>query len=219
MNLGFSLRRTAAQLASCILVGMLWASPAQAQQADFVDGISTAVGYTGVFPDVRIGAGFVHLFGGSRFGVFGEGKYTNDSVTDRSDYCPAGARPPVVSECSISAVQARWNDIPLRDLQEHVLINGGAVVVLTPELALMMGVGMARSREIREFAENIDRTEGEEPRVSEFGVYFVPEEESPGWEPQLVAGALFRAGPRLLFRVGYESAPGGMSLGGYLVVR
>ncbi len=220
MNQAVRLSSTSARVACLVVAGLLWTLPAQAQQQmDFLDGISTAIGYTAVLPDVLVGAGVVHLLNGRRFGVFGEAKYTHDSVTDRSNYCPAGARPPVVPECSIGAVQARWNDIPLRDLDEHVLVNAGAVLVLTPELALMLGAGMARSRRIREFSENINRLEGEEPRVSELGVYFVPEEESPGWSPQLVAGALFRAGPRLLFRVGYETAPGGMAIGGYLVVR
>lgn len=185
----------------------------------FERGIRTAIGYTGVLPDALLGAGALHRLEGTPWGGFAEVKTTSGSVTGDRDYCPAGARPPVVEACTIAAVEARWNDIPLRDVDEYLLVNAGVLRVLTEELALLVGGGLARPRRIREYAENINRELGEEPRVSEFGVYFAPEDENPGWTPQLVVGALFRAGPRFLLRVGYETAPGGMSLGAYLVVR
>lgn len=191
----------------------------QVQGPHLKDGIHTAVGYAGVLPDALLGVGVLHRLGGRSFGLFADFKETPSSVLSDRDYCPAGARPPVVSSCTIDAVQARWNDIPLRDIAEYRIFNVGVFHAVSPELALMVGGGFVRPWLIREFSENIDRTTGEEPRVSEFGAYFVPLDEDPAWTTQVVLGALFRAGPRLLLRIGYETAPGGMSVGGYFVLR
>lgn len=214
-------RSTAARVAVTALTLLLAAAGPLSAQGDptFERGIRTAIGYAGVLPDAMLGAGALHRFEGTRWGGFADVKTTSGSVTSDRDYCPAGARPPVVEACTIAAVEARWNDIPLRDVDEYLLVNAGVLRVLTEELALLVGVGLARPRLIREYAENINRELGEEPRVSEFGVYFAPLEEDPAWTPQLAVGALFRAGPRFLIRIGYETAPGGMSIGAYFVVR
>jgi hypothetical protein len=216
-------------LASCALSALLLAMglsgpvAVEAQMttpgAHLQDGIHTAVGYAGVLPDVLLGGGLLHRLGNRPFGFFADYKQSSTNLAAERDYCPAGARPPVVSACTIDAVQARWNDIPLRDVNEYKIVNVGAFYAVSPELALMVGGGLVRPTIIREFSENIDREADEEPRVSEFGRYYVPFEEDPAWTTQVVVGALFRAGPRLVFRIGYESAPGGMSVGGYLVVR
>lgn len=189
------------------------------QGAHLQDGIHTAVGYAGVLPDALRGGSILHRFSGRPFGLFADFKETSSSLLSDEDYCPAGARPPVVSACTIDAVQAVWNDIPIRDVPEYRIFNVGALYAVSPELALMVGGGLVRSHLIREFSENIDRESGEDPRVSEYGRYYVPLEEDPTWTTQVVVGGLFRAGPRLLLRVGYETAPGGISVGGYLVVR
>jgi len=186
---------------------------------DFRSGMSTAVGYTGVLADALLGAGAWHILSGTPYGVFVDWKMTGGSVRDDENYCPAGARPPVVPTCTIAAVESRWNDFPIRDVQEFLIFNLGGIYVLTPELALLAGAGAVRPRITREYSELIDREAGEEPRVSDLGIYFAPENEGDEWTSQLVLGALLRAGPRLVFRVGYETAPGGFSVGGYLVVR
>jgi len=204
---------------------LLAAAPASAQSGpapldrDFRSGMSTAVGYTGVLADALLGAGAWHILSGTPYGVFADWKMTDSSVRDDDNYCPAGARPPAVPACTIAAVESRWNDFPLRDVREFLIFNVGGIYVLTPELALMAGAGAVRPRITREYSELIDREAGEEPRVSDFGIYFAPESEEDEWTSQLVLGALLRAGPRLVFRVGYETAPGGFSIGGYLVVR
>jgi hypothetical protein len=205
-------------------LGFMMAGPADVaaqavQGAHLQNGIHTAVGYAGVLPDVLLGGGILHRFNGRSYGIFADFKQSSSSLLSDRDYCPAGARPPVVSACTIDAVQAVWNDIPIRDVPEYRIVNAGALVAISPELALMVGGGLVRSQLIREFSENIDRESGEDPRVSEFGRYYVPVAEDPTWTTQLVVGGLFRAGPRLLLRVGYETAPGGISVGGYLVVR
>jgi hypothetical protein len=206
-----------AQLATAVPVSAQ--APTGPDVRDFRSGMSTAIGYTGVLADALLGAGAWHLFSGTPYGIFVDWKMTDSSVRDDDNYCPAGALPPVVPACTMAAVESRWNDFPLRDVEEFLIFNVGGIYALTPELALMAGAGVVRPRLTREYSELIDREAGEEPRVSDFGIYFAPENEEDEWTSQLVVGALLRAGPRLVFRVGYETAPGGFSVGGYLVVR
>jgi hypothetical protein len=200
------------------------AAPASGQtpmalDRDFHDGMSTAIGYTGVLADALLGAGMWQMIPGTPYGLFVDWKQTDSSVRDEDNYCPAGALPPVVPACTMAAVESRWNDFPLRDVREFLIFNVGGIYALTPELALMVGAGAVRPRITREYSELVDWESGDEPRVSEYGVYFAPENEEDEWTSQFVIGGLLRAGPRLVFRVGYETAPGGFSIGGYLVVR
>ena len=80
---------------------------------------------------------------------------------------------------------------------------------------MLVGGGIVRRTRIAEyFHETLDDNE----RITPNGNYFVDDPETSGWMPQAVAGVLLRAGRSLAFRAGYETGPGGMSLGIYFVL-
>lgn len=214
--------RSAIALALCTLAAMS-AAHAGAQQEltgrHFGEGFRTGIGYAGVLPDAAIGGSAWQLLT-DRVGMFVDAKFTPSSLTGDADYCPpAATAPAAVTSCAVEPVHAHWRDFAVRDESEYLIFNAGAMYILTDEFALLLGAGMARHRRIREYFENIDWEQGEEPRISRFGRYYVPHEESPGFSPQLVVGGLFRIGSRVALRFGYETAPGGISIGGYLIAR
>jgi hypothetical protein len=169
--------------------------------------MTTGVGYAGAVPDALAGVGAFRFLGGSGLGVFGDVKLTLPSLTRDGDYCP-----PALDDCSTAWVTSERNDQDLGITNEWIVANAGVLYALTPELAVMAGAGIARQKRYREFFhDESDPT----ARLTPTGGYYV--DEDAGWTPQAVGGLLFRAGMRLAFRFGYETAPGGMSFGVYFV--
>jgi hypothetical protein len=175
---------------------------------NFHSGMSWGIGYSGTIPEAYFGAGGWHLVRGSRFGVFADGKVTLPSLTGHNNYCP-----PALQECTIAWVQQNRNDFDLRDENEWLIFNVGGLYAFYPEFALMLGGGMARLRGIREF---VDPEEDAAIRITEEGNYFVPHFAEPSWTAQLTAGLLMRAGNRIAFSFGYETAPRGMTVGVFI---
>lgn len=204
-----------ASLPASIILGsallMAGAAPDLAAQTrptrNFRAGMTTGVGYTGALPEALAGAGAFHFFGTTGVGVFGDVKLTLPSLTRGGNYCPPG-----LGACSTAWVASERNDQDLGITDEWIVANAGALYALTPEFAVLAGAGIARKESYREFYH--DEADPAE-RITPTGGYYVDDDE--GWTPQLVAGMLFRAGPRLAFRFGYETAPGGMSFGVYFV--
>jgi hypothetical protein len=189
---------------------MLSAAAANAQagpQRDFHTTLRHGAGYSGVFPDAALGAGIFSFLGNTRFGVFADGKMTVPRLTSSEGYCP-----PEIAVCTVEWVQANRNDLMIRDENELLIFNAGGMYAITPEFALMLGAGMARTTRLREYFHDTDDEIG---RIGDSGAYFVLHETEPTWGVQGVAGLLFRAGRNLVFRFGYETAPGGMSVGIY----
>lgn len=182
--------------------------PVAAQTRDFRTGMSTGIGYTAALPDVHAGVGAWHMFGGTPFGIFADAKMTVGSLRDEPTYCP-----PEFTSCTVEFVEeSARNDVFIRDDDEFRIINAGAMYAVTPEFVFMLGAGAAQKRTIREYFD-----EEEEP-ITETGQFFVDHSTDPSTEIQAVAGMLIRAGNNLAFRFGYETAPGGMSLGGYFIL-
>lgn len=190
-----------------VVILALQSGPLTAQARDFRSGIHTGIGYTAALPDVQAGVGVWHMFGDSPFGVFADAKMTVGSLRDEPTYCP-----PEISPCTVEAVEAAArNDSYIRDDDEFRIGNAGAMYALTPEFVVMLGAGFVQKRTIREYFDI------QEDPITETGQFFVDHSEDPATEIQGVAGMLIRAGNRLAFRFGYETAPGGMSLGAYFM--
>ena len=175
----------------------------------FGSGMRYGFGYTAAVPEAVLGAGGFAFLGESRVGVFADFKLTVPSLTGDDDHCP-----PALTFCTIDFVTSERNDAELQTIDEWMLFNGGAMVAITPELVVMGGAGIARRTRFREFFH--DEQDPSE-RITPTGGYYVDDDDGSGWEPQFVGGVMFRAGPRLAFRFGYETAPGGMSIGAYIV--
>lgn len=183
------------------------ASEAAAQNAprNFQFGFSTGVGYSGVVDSALLGVGVIQMLGpdrmGGSWGLFADAKMRTGSLT-RDPFFYEDWTPDFVEE--------NFNDRWVKDEDEFVLLNAGLVRALTPELALLAGVGAANRNRIREYFDlSPDRER------SDVGSYFVEVPDQSGWEPSAVVGALLRLGPGVVVRFGYESAPGGFSVGGY----
>lgn len=197
-----------------LALGLLFAPLALHAQTgavrDFRSGMRTGVGYAGVVPDAILGAGVFRMFGTRGLGVFADWKMTESGASGDPDYCP-----PQIAVCTEDWVLSERNDMRLDVADEWLIFNAGLVYAVTRELALMAGAGLARHET---FAEYFHDEDDPELRITSSGAYFVDVEPQPGWGAQFVAGAMIRAGRRIAFRFGYETAPGGMSFGAYIVL-
>lgn len=195
------------------LLPVLFVGTVQAQAApparNFYTTMRTGIGYSAVLPDAVVGAGFFHLF--SRFGVFAEGKLTLPSITGDEEYCPSA-----LGSCDVEWVLANRNDQEADAFDEYLIFNAGIVYAVTPEFALMFGGGAAREDHYKEYLD--ENFEDPDLRITETGRFFVDDLAPSGWKANAVASALLRAGKNFVFRFGYESAPGSMSVGAYFVL-
>jgi hypothetical protein len=96
------------------------------------------------------------------------------------------------------------------------LFNAGLAYALTPEFAVLFRGGMARETRFQEF---FDETGDGALRLTDSGSYYVENDVAPTWQPQAVIAILMRGGRNLAFRLGYETALGGLALGAYLRLR
>jgi hypothetical protein len=184
-------------------------------ERDFSQGMTSGIGYSGVLPDAMLGVGAWRLFPELGFGLFVDAKRSSGSVEGLENYCPPATRPPNLERCTVETVQRQWPvDFPLRDVEEYRIVNAGVIRPLTSTFAILGGVGAARRHVFREFTEMIP--DDEDWRVSDYGAYYAPLTEAPEWGIQGVVGILLRAGNHLVFRAGYETAPGGFGVGVYL---
>ena len=178
---------------------------------NFLTGMRTGIGYTGVMPDAILGAGAFHLVGDGPTGVFADGSKTTFTGIRKDDrYCP-----PAITECTVAWVLDERNDQHVDDAKEWLVFNAGIVYAATPEFAFLLGGGLARKTRFQEF---FDDNDDAGQRVTGSGSYFVDDDPTEQWTVQAVGGFLLRAGPSLVFRVGYQTAIGGLALGAYCVL-
>jgi len=208
----FFIRRSSkyawASLGSLLLAGGNLHAQAPAGRT-FESGMRTGIGYTAVIPDVMGGVGFWRFLGDGRFGVFSDFKLTVPSIEGDREYCPSA-----ILDCRVPWVEAERNDVTIRDIDEYLLFNAGAVMAVTPEFAFLLGGGVVRHSLYREFFHD---EEDQEARITDSGGYYVPQDPGSSWSPQVVVGVLVRLGQNLVFRFGYETEPDGLSVGGYWV--
>jgi hypothetical protein len=206
--------RVAALLALILLPPSASAVAAQTAptQRDFVSGMRTGIGYTGVMPNAILGIGAYHFVAERPFGVFVDVKTTALSgIANNETYCPAG-----IDVCTNSWVLAERNDQHIEQASEWLAFDAGIVYALTPQFAILAGGGLVRETRFQEY---FDDNEDGAQRVTNSGSYFVADDAEPVWSAQGVAGVLLRAGRRIAFRVGYETAISGLGFGAYLRLR
>lgn len=203
-------RRTSVSVATLALL-LASAGAVATQQAPrrtFESGMRTGIGYTAVMPDAMAGIGAWHLFGSGRLGAFADAKLSHPDLTKDEEYCP-----PAISPCTAATVRATRPEIWLQDKDQFLIVNAGLVINATPEISFLAGAGPVRRARYTEFASiALDPDEF----ITNSGAYWVPEAPRTVWEVQAVVGMLMRLSGRIVVRFGYETAPGGMSAGGYL---
>lgn len=196
---------------ACVLLATLPAEAGSQAVSDrnFLGTMRSGIGYSAALPDAVVGAGLWRFLGSSRFGVFADAKFTPSSLTNDDNYCPGE-----LSECTASFVERERGDRQVRDEKEWLIFNVGGMYALTPEFAVMLGGGMARRTQVREYL-----VEDELLWITPNGTYFVSrDDDGASWRPQTVIGGLLRAGPRLAFSFSFETAARGLSVGAYLAV-
>ncbi|TVP74660.1 MAG: hypothetical protein EA352_10290 [Gemmatimonadales bacterium] len=202
-------RRGALFPLALLLVALLFpcvgAASAQETPRTFQAGFGTGIGYTGVVDSALLGAGVIHMLGPDRFGgnwgLFSDFKMRTNSLT---------GDPYFYEDWTPRFVEENFNDRFVKDEDEFVIFNAGVIRSLTPELALLLGAGAANRNRISEYFDLSPERER-----SDVGSYFVEVPDESGWEASAVVGALVRLGPGVVIRLGYETAPGGLSFGGY----
>lgn len=190
-----------------VLLNVGAAGAQEAPRRTFADGIRTGIGYAAVVPEVMAGASAWHLLGSGRLGVFVDVKASVPDLADDGDFCPEA-----VGSCVIRDVEERHVDVKLRDVDQYRMVNAGVMVAAGPEIAFLLGGGVARRSRYREYAEVVHDIEF---MSTDDGTYWVPFDPASEWGAQAVLGVLMRLGSRVVVRFGYETAPGGMSVGGY----
>jgi hypothetical protein len=204
-----ALRRAALLVA---LTAPLATTPLQAQlrePRDFRSGLRTGFGYSGVLPNAVYGLGAFHFLGQRPVGVFVDMRLTALSgIRHDKEYCPDG-----LGECTNAWVLDNRNDMNVGESEEWLAFNAGLAYALTPEFAVLLGAGMARETLFQEY---FDETADGAVRLTESGSYYVANDAAPTWKPQAVIAILMRGGRNLAFRLGYETALGGLELGAYI---
>jgi hypothetical protein len=178
-----------------------------APRRDFEHGMRSGIGYTAVIPDVMAGIGAWHVVGSGRFGVFADAKMSYPDLGNDSDYCPA-----VILPCTVEDIEAEGIHLELRDVDQFAIFNVGAMIVVGPEISFLVGAGPVRHSRFREYADIVNDLD---LLITDDGTFWVPREPASEWGAQAVVGALMRLGGRVVIRFGYETSPGGISVGGY----
>lgn len=206
----YILRRSPWILAILVLMTPAHADgqPLQGPRRDFSTHMRTGIGWAAVMPDVMAGIGAWHLFGSSPFGAFADAKVSYPDLTKDDEYCPVP-----ISPCTVAGVRATRPEIWLQDRDQFAILNVGVLINAAPEVSFLAGAGLVRRARYTEFASiALDPDEF----VTHSGAYWVPEDPRTVSEVQAVVGMLMRLGNFVVLRFGYETAPRGMSVGGYL---
>jgi hypothetical protein len=194
------------KLTVSIAVGGLFlggAAPASGQPVvDFSHASNWFVGYVANAPQQLLGFGTGLMVPGLRgFGVYTDVKITTDSRARERGFI-----------ATLTPDEAlALEDIPFRDDSAWATVNLAVVRGITEELAVYLGGGAAWRTIYSQF---FDET-GER---GELGHYWVKDEDRSQVHANILAGAFFRMGNRLVFQFGAETAPAGFSAGMHLLL-
>jgi len=170
--------------------------------------LGTGVGWTVALPEAFLGLGFFHRFGASPWGVFVDGKLTNEGRKRDPNF--HADRTVATIEAEIPSFRREF----LADWDDWTLFSVGVLRAVTPHFAILVGGGAARKLVIREYLDPSESTE-----LSDRGVYFVEHEDESGVEPNAVLTALIRGGGSVAFSAGFELAPRSITVGAFYVFR
>lgn len=191
---------------AALLLTAAGAAPLAGQAAratpDWRAGNTVGVGYTGSLPRALLG-GWAYVItpalGG--IGVIGQLRTTHRSHEGDEQFIPG-----------MTVQQAiDFNDRFVRTVEHWRVANIGVIRPVTAELALYGGAGLGHGRMYDEYYD-------ETSQRGEFGFYRVLNDAESGGRLNLTTGAVFRAGRRVAFQFGLETAPRGMTAGASLLL-
>jgi len=135
-------------------------------------------------------------------GLYLDFKSSHNPPNRRDEYDPA---------ISIEQAENVFGDTPFRNDRGWTTVNVAGVRPLTPELMLYAGAGLARASGFRQYHDPAgDR--------GQTGFYWVDDPEATDDYVNLLGGALIRGGTNLIFQIGGETAPAGVTVGGMFAV-
>jgi hypothetical protein len=181
---------------ACLLAA---GTPAQAQTAgrvDFSNARYYTLGYVVNAPQVMFGGGAT-LLNPTGIGFFANVRVSGDSPGGRSNFMPGVTLDQALNE---------FGDFFFKDDNNWLVVSGGLTRVISPELAIYAGAGLARREYYREF---------EDPSGArgELGYYWIEDTGLSGDYLNLLGGLFFRAGRSLVMQFGVDSEPRGMTIG------
>lgn len=168
---------------------------------DFEGGSSWLVGYVANAPHQLLGGATVLVLPAFRgWGIYLDAKLSTNSPGDD----------PFLLSFSPSDAEAQGDQV-FRSRSAWNSVNLAAVRPLSRELALYLGGGASRESAFTQYFD----LSGER---GQFGHYWVEDGVSQV-RANLIGGALFRIGSRLVIQFGAERAPAGFTAGGHWLVR
>jgi hypothetical protein len=184
-------------LSAMMLLGWSAGSGEAQEGVGLQEGPQWLVGFTAKPPQQLLGGGIAAILSPSgRWGFLADGRVSTDGPQSRflrpgveAGTWPSGAR------------KETWANV-----------NTALLRTMTPELALYLGGGL--SWRIASFAQ-YERWEENQP----VDMYWVETEGTGELQGNLVVGGLFRMASRIVLQFGWQTAPGGFTVGGYFRVR
>jgi len=151
------------------------------------------LGASGLFVTSRVPGGL---------GIYLDYKSSHNPPNRSDDYDPS---------ISIDQAENVFGDTPFRNERGWTTINVAAVRPLTAELMLYAGAGLARASGFRQYHDPAGDRGGA-------GLYWVDDPEGTDDHVNLLGGAFIRGGRNLIFQIGGETAPAGVTVGGVFAV-
>jgi len=184
-------------LTALLLLGW-WTEPAEAQEGiGLREGPQWLVGYSAKPPQQLLGGGFAAILSPSgRWGFLTDGRISTDGPQSRF------IRPGVEA--------GTWPSGAKKETWANV--NAAVLRTMTPELGLYLGGGLSwRTGTYAQY----ERWEENQP----VDMYWVETGGTSELQGNLVVGGLFRMTSRIALQFGWQTAPGGFTVGGYFRVR
>jgi hypothetical protein len=168
---------------------------------DFSRGSNWTVGFVANAPNQLLGAGVILGVPALRgWGLYLDAKFPHDD--------PARD---VVLPFTPSEAEDLGDEF-FNERSAWTSVNAAAVLGLTRELAAYLGAGYSRRTNYLQY---VDPTAGR----GELGRYWVEDFDQPETHVNVLGGAFFRMGRRLVFQIGAQAAPAGFTAGGHVLVR
>ena len=158
-------------------------------------GVGYAVNVPNTFVGLTAQGMTPKLFGGA--GLYADVKFTPSSPSSDPYYR---------SDISVLQAENTFSDLRFREQSDWLSINAAFVYAVSSELAVYGGAGYTRERRYRMYFDD-SQTRGE------MGFYWISDSEASGNRVNLLGGALIRAGRSVIFQMGVESQPKGVTIG------
>lgn len=161
-------------------------------------GSRVGVGYVVSAPNQYVGVSahvLSTLAGG--VGLYFDGKATRPSISSRENF---------ESAWTSRHVDNTFGDLPFSDAHEYRSLNIALLRPMTPELMIYAGAGLTRRTVYVEYLD-------EERERGRYGVYWVEDTDAAAEGVNALAGAFFRIGRNMSLQFGFETQPGGVTVG------